>query len=62
MINITEKELIIAFFQGGNAKDMHPDAMAVALEKIKEAANQSKVDGDGKRMATVVHPQTHPYR
>lgn len=59
---MTEKELIVAFFQGGNAKDMHPDAMAAALEKIKEAANQSKVDGDGKRMATVFHPEKQPYR
>ncbi|MFA5099060.1 MAG: hypothetical protein WC461_02480 [Candidatus Paceibacterota bacterium] len=53
MINAYEKELIAAFFQGGNAKEKTLSDIRGILEIIKEAVTESKSE---QQTAHVFHP------
>ena len=43
MIHLYEKELIAAYFQGGNAVSVGAKELAVILDVIKTAASDSKI-------------------
>jgi hypothetical protein len=60
MISNTETELIKAYFEGGNAKDVPAHFLKEILETIKEAAQESKIKPED-RTAKVFHPEPHQY-
>ncbi|MBU4285168.1 hypothetical protein KKF60_02315 [Patescibacteria group bacterium] len=54
MINSIEEKLIIAYLQGGNAKDKSPAILKECLEVIKEAITESK---SGQSKAEIFAPR-----
>ena len=61
MINTVEKELIIAYFNGGNAKDIKDAShLKGLLEAIKESTTESKTSREEEPAFHGASPRRNP--